>query len=556
MRAPFQNHWGLLTQIQIPAAVFAKQQLVLGAGPLACYLVLLYIAKQGQVRKARRRRRSTHSVPSDIVEFQIPLDEVSDKTGLSRNAVSLAVRELQEQSFLFRETSRQRTRGQFASSSFILCNPRDGQPIHTISTNIPLSQKMQYFNIPDCVITHREYDWSVSKMTGSELRIYVALCWMANTRSTTRYSSSYSEIARLARISPATLKKGLEGLATRKLVFVFPTDSVREVEVQLCDPYSGEPFPEQIGDPENDPANYFVPDSGGVRRRVIFNRISPEVVEGLIKVSLTSENPIQRRGNGELMISCPFHTESTPSCSVSTTKGCFNCFGCHRKGSITDLLSQMRGVSKAQAWRIISGESNNPIEYNDPDSNIETIYPYIDKNGRTAKQVLRYRDKRFLQRRPGTGGDWIYNTAGVRPLLYNALRLQYATTVILCEGEKDCETVMNLGLVDSQGSDVIGSTSGGSDSWIDALADDLTGKRVILIPDDDPAGERYAAQVGESLNSRSISHTVVNLHNTGAKDVSDFIASGRTAEDLVALVGHEWIRASTPSSENYQFEEA
>jgi len=556
LRPPFENHWRRLSQIHIPAALFTQQGLVISAGSLAAYLVLLYIAQEGQGRKARQRRRSRQNTPSELVEFQMPVQELCEKTGLSRNVVASGIKELEKHGLMVRGTTRRRVRGEFASSSYTLCDPRDGQPIYTTSTNIPRSRKMQYFNVPDCVITNSGCEWSVSKMTGSELRIYVALCWIANTRRSTNFLSSYSEIARLARMTPVTLKKAFDGLAARKLLFVFPTNSVKEVEVRLCDPYSGEPFPKEVGDPESDPANYFLADGGGVRRRAVFNGISPEAVERLIETSQPSGNPIQRRGNGELMISCPFHVESTPSCSVSTIKGCFNCFGCDRKGSITDLLSQMRNIPKAQAFRMISEESNTPIEYRDPDSSIEAIYSYVNKSGRTVKQVLRYRGKRFSQRRPGTGGEWVWSTAGVPPLLYNAFRLPFASTVILCEGEKDCETVMGLGLVDPHGIDVIGTTSGGADSWTDGLADDLTGKRVILIPDDDPAGDRYVDQVQQSLHSRAISHTVVSLHNTGAKDVSDFIASGRTAADLIALIGHDWIRASAPTVETYEFEEA
>jgi 5S rRNA maturation endonuclease (ribonuclease M5) len=144
----------------------------------------------------------------------------------------------------------------------------------------------------------------------------------------------------------------------------------------------------------------------------------------------------------------------------------------------------------------------------------------------------------------------------MRPLLYNAHRVQYATTVILCEGEKDSDAVNRLALFDSAGGEVIGTTSGGADSWSDGLANDLKGKRVVLVPDDDPSGEHYAAQIQASLTSRSIDYRLISLSGTGSKDISEFLEAGRTIGDLIDLIGTDWVRAEKPALEPVELEEA
>ena len=62
------------------------------------------------------------------------------------------------------------------------------------------------------------------------------------------------------------------------------------------------------------------------------------------------------------------------------------------------------------------------------------------------------------------------------------------------EGEKDADTVTNLKLGAAHKL-VVGVTSGGATSWRPEFAKLLKGKNAVLMPDDDDAGEQYAAAV-------------------------------------------------------------
>ena len=42
-------------------------------------------------------------------------------------------------------------------------------------------------------------------------------------------------------------------------------------------------------------------------------------------------------GRDQLIVHCPFHDDATPSLSVNTAAGLFNCFACGEKGNGFDL---------------------------------------------------------------------------------------------------------------------------------------------------------------------------------------------------------------------------
>jgi len=169
-------------------------------------------------------------------------------------------------------------------------------------------------------------------------------------------------------------------------------------------------------------------------------------------------------------------------------------------------------------------------------------YSYYTEAGKLLKQLLRYPGKRFCQRRPASGGGWIWDVQGVKSVLYNLVRVRYASTICLCEGEKDCDSVNKLNLKDVNGHEVVATTSGGVESWQPTFAEDLRDKRVAILPDQDEPGQRYATQVAECLSQRGIAWRIVSFEESGVKDVSEFLEKGHTADDLAQCIGTDWIR--------------
>jgi 5S rRNA maturation endonuclease (ribonuclease M5) len=533
------TRWGSIRVFQAPCAIFQSEPLfpnsqslkaapllTLGPSPLTILLVIYEIAKGLQGK------------PSDpVASVTIKHELLIERTGLSKNVITSAVRELEAQRFIKRAGERQRKKyGEFAGNKYILCDPSTGEPFKTRpGWKFLYANDAAYFNIPVCIVRETATHWSIAKLSGSALAVYVALSWLANKKGSNTIEAKPSDLKALCNLTRPTYKKAVDDLETRGLIL---TDSAAKT-FTLCDPNTGEPVHEFNGNHEDDPGRYFeTAEAGG--KQVNLNSGDPAQSEAWIRSCLPPGAAVIEQGNGDLRICCPFHDDPTPSCSVSPQKRCFHCFGCKEKGTLTRLAMKLCGISKGKAIQQRAAVADLEVEYHDPDSKAEATYSYRDSQGKLVKQVLRYPDKKFSQRRPIPGG-WVWNTKGVRPLLYNLPRLEFATTVVITEGEKDADRVTSLKLRASNRAEIVATTSGGSDTWSDKLAERLCGKRVIVMPDSDDAGLKYKEEVVASLEKRQIEYCVVNFD--GFKDVSEYLDAGHTEMELTQRIADEWTKA-------------
>ncbi|MCY4355083.1 MAG: DUF3631 domain-containing protein [Truepera sp.] len=173
-------------------------------------------------------------------------------------------------------------------------------------------------------------------------------------------------------------------------------------------------------------------------------------------------------------------------------------------------------------------------------------YDYLNGDGTLLYQVVRYDPKDFRQRRPNGKGGWIWKLDNVERILYRLPELLAADPgqpAFICEGEKDADNVVALGLVAT-------TNSGGAGKW-DLIKDlsPLEGRQVVILPDNDPGGQglRHSDQVASSLQGMATSVKILVLPDLpeNGGDVSDWIAKGGTAEGLLNLAADapEW----TPS---------
>jgi hypothetical protein len=164
---------------------------------------------------------------------------------------------------------------------------------------------------------------------------------------------------------------------------------------------------------------------------------------------------------------------------------------------------------------------------------IVATYDYRDEAGNLLYQTVRYAPKDFRQRRPDRNGGWLWNLDGVQRVLYRLPELcQAAPTdwVFVCEGEKDADRLAALGLTAT-------TNPMGAGKWREEYADPLRGRRVGLLPDHDEPGRKHAAQVAASLTRHGAAEVkVLPLPGVPDKgDVSDWLAAGHTAGELLAL---------------------
>ncbi|HJN38184.1 MAG TPA: DNA primase [Gammaproteobacteria bacterium] len=73
---------------------------------------------------------------------------------------------------------------------------------------------------------------------------------------------------------------------------------------------------------------------------------------------------------------CPFHSEKTPSFTVSPHKQFYYCFGCHASGNSIDFLCNFEKIEFPQSIEILAEISGLPIEYEEGEAETKTI----DKN--------------------------------------------------------------------------------------------------------------------------------------------------------------------------------
>ncbi len=79
-----------------------------------------------------------------------------------------------------------------------------------------------------------------------------------------------------------------------------------------------------------------------------------EVKERASIVQVISEYmPLTRRGQNHLGL-CPFHSEKTPSFTVSEEKKIFHCFGCGETGSVITFVMKKEGVNFPEAVRSLA----------------------------------------------------------------------------------------------------------------------------------------------------------------------------------------------------------
>jgi len=120
--------------------------------------------------------------------------------------------------------------------------------------------------------------------------------------------------------------------------------------------------------------------------------------------------------------------------------------------------------------------------------------------------------------------------------------------VVIVEGEKAADALIAL--------DIVATTNaGGAGNWQPALAPYFKGKDVVIMPDNDPAGQKHGEKVVEALRDVAASLRVCNLPGLPEKgDVVDWLAAGRRGYDEV--IGEARDAAAlgpAPVTTNYRF---
>lgn len=260
---------------------------------------------------------------------------------------------------------------------------------------------------------------------------------------------------------------------------------------------------------------------------------------------------------------CPAHDDKQASLSItySKSKGStgLKCFaGCEVEDICNAVGIKVSNLFDEELKNSSSGKK----------SDIEAIYDYLDENGNVLFQKVRFKPKRFSQKRIVNGvtvwgldagiywetfdgsNEYSKNKKdgarskefdGLNPILYNLPRLIKAQTtgetVFIVEGEKDVSNLTKLGFIATCNFDGA-SANGKKPKWKDEYNSYFKGLNVVLIPDNDGPGRAHASYIAESLNHMANSIRILELPELEEKgDVSDWLLTlGHSREELIDLV--------------------
>ncbi|MBR2743179.1 MAG: DNA primase [Clostridia bacterium] len=128
---------------------------------------------------------------------------------------------------------------------------------------------------------------------------------------------------------------------------------------------------------------------------------------------------LTKSGSGYLKGLCPFHSEKTPSFTVTPAKGIYKCFGCGESGDVITFIMKIEGLEFVEAVKFLAQKANIEIKVSGEDEarmkRRRTLYDINRDAARYYYSVLTRDDKNdgiaYLRRR-GLG-DKLIRTYGL-----------------------------------------------------------------------------------------------------------------------------------------------
>lgn len=225
--------------------------------------------------------------------------------------------------------------------------------------------------------------------------------------------------------------------------------------------------------------------------------------------------------DGQYKAVCPAHRDKTPSLSVSVGndgKILLKCFaGCSTENIVAALGLGMKDLFAEDRENFPTYEKPQQK----PKRTKEAEYLYCD--GQLKKVKYRYADdSKYCSWLHLENGEWKAGRKNFTPGLYQS-HATLTDTVILVEGEKDVDTLKGMGLV------AVSLPDGANSKWDDTYTDILKDRTVIILPDNDEPGRKYAELCAKNLHKVS-NVWIVDLSKAWAgmppkADISDMVAA-------------------------------
>lgn len=197
------------------------------------------------------------------------------------------------------------------------------------------------------------------------------------------------------------------------------------------------------------------------------------------------------KGRGSCLLHPPDNHNSFSIFQDETGVWRFKCFHDGISGSIVDLKARMEGKTDKVAIRELRQEfdSNKPVPYknmknskstpnNWKEPGMERFHLYMDLAGNPVFMKVKYEDNpegRKWAIKHYTGREWKMGMGGLKLIPYNLENFKNFEKIIVCEGEKDADTVNSL-----HSSWMATSAPFGKGNWDECLNRYFEGKGVVI----------------------------------------------------------------------------
>jgi hypothetical protein len=251
---------------------------------------------------------------------------------------------------------------------------------------------------------------------------------------------------------------------------------------------------------------------------------------------------------------CPAHEDRNASLSIAEGDGgrvLVRCFaGCDHKKIVAALGLDERDLFDADATPTAAKKKSSSNKatgkpyatadaaqkaYEGTRGKPATVHDYLDEHGVHVGSVIRWQrsptDKEIRPTSRHAAGWRLEHMPEPRPLLDRRRIVETAGRVYVVEGEKCCDAVNGLGLVAT-------TSSGGSNAASKSDWSPLAGREVVILPDNDDAGRKYAADVAAILHELNPPATVRVVELDGLDkggDVADSVEACHGDDELKAL---------------------
>jgi DNA primase len=234
---------------------------------------------------------------------------------------------------------------------------------------------------------------------------------------------------------------------------------------------------------------------------------------------------IQRQSGDTYQAICPAHEDHSPSLSIriEDERVLLHCFA----GCSTDAVLASVGLSFDDLF--IKTER----QYNVNAPQLLSTHHYYDEQNKLKYSVEKYlkdnkKQFRFYQ---FEDNKKIYNLKNVKKVLYRLPELiegmEKTEFVCICEGEKDVDNLMNLGLLAT-------TNPTGAEGWKSEYNNYFLNSNVVIFEDNDEAGRKRTKKLISELSYIAKSIKVIDFPDLPEhSDISDWFEQGGTKEMLL-----------------------